>query len=317
MKKLVSIGMLLASSLAIAGQQVEVTGSGYSLEEARTDALEKALMKACKSAVVSNKVFRNRETERNKVIVYNGCLVKNYVVVDEDVDNLIRVTIKADVIQNHLPDRILSNSSEWFFYDFGNHKDRTIQLRMRMSNAKSLLKEVFLDYPYSAFNLERSEPYITYNGDQGYLNIDFRIYWNENFINALKDTFNILQDSKSTQFRPAKENIVIGRPYVSNFYGFTNHFITSYTFELLSNSRPTIRVRILDGHGKESVNVCYQLRRWYNLYDLNTMYWIKIHSGGVDSDRISIPIPEDINENTEIEMDVVTQGFCKQYVYLQ
>lgn len=317
MKKIVSIGMLLASSLVIAGQQVQVTGSGYNLEEARTDALEKALLKACKSAVVSNKVFRNHETERNKVVVYNGCLVKNYVVITEDFDTLARVTIKADVIQNHLPDRILSNSNEWFFYDFSNHKNRTAQLRMRMSNAKSLLKEVFLDYPYSAFNLERNDPYITYYGDQGYLNIDFRIYWNENFVSALNDVFDILQDSKSSQYKPAVENIMIGRPYVSNYYGFSNHFITNYTFDLLSQSRPTIRVKILDNNGNETINVCYQLRRWYNLYDLNTMHWIKINSGGSDGDRISIPIPEDINENSEIEMDVVTQGFCKQYVYLQ
>jgi len=314
MKRLVSIGMLLASSMVAAGQQVQVTGTGYNLEEARTDAIQKALMKACKSAVVSDKVFRNYQSERNKVVIYNGCLVKNYTVIDEDVDHIAKVTIKADVIQNHLPDRIFSNSNELFFYDFGNHKDRVVQLRMRMANAKGFIKEVFLDYPYNAFNLARSKPYITYDADQGFLNINFQIYWNENFINALNDTFNILQDSRSSIYKPAKENIMINRSYVANYYGFSNHYLTNYIYDLLSSNRPTIRIRISNSKGQESINVCYQLRRWYNLYDLNTMYWIKINSTGVDSDTISIPIPENINEDSEIQMDVVTTGFCKQYV---
>jgi len=140
MKRLVSIGMLLASSMVAAGQQVQVTGTGYNLEEARTDAIQKALMKACKSAVVSDKVVRNFEPVQNKVIIYNGCLVKDFTVLRTEVDTLTKVTIKAEVIQNNLPDRIIKKSDEWFFYDFDQYNNRTAQLRIRLENAINLIK---------------------------------------------------------------------------------------------------------------------------------------------------------------------------------
>lgn len=316
MKKLVSIGMLLASSMVAAGQQVQVTGTGYNLEEAKADAIQKALMKSCKSAVVSDKVFRNYKQEHSKVVIYNGCLVKNYTVDDESQDQgLARITITAEVVQNRLPDRILKNRDEWFFYDFGQHTDRTNQLRIKRNSAKALVNEIFLDFPYSAFNLERSEPHISYEGEQSYLNINFKIYWNKNFINALDDTFDILQDTRSNFLRQAPQNIKIIRPYVTTYYGFNHHFITEHVHMLLSNNRPQIRVRILDGNGNEQLNVCYQLRRWGNLYDLNKLYWININAAGSDRDNIKIPIPDELSESSEITMDVVTMAFCKDFVY--
>ena len=304
--------ILLASSVAAASQHVTSVGAGYSLEEARTDAIEKALMKACKSAVVVDKTFRDYRSERNKLVIYNGCLVKNYVVEDESVDGtLAKVKIKAEVIQNRLPDRIMNNYNEWFFYDFGQHKDRVVQLRTKRKNAKNLVSEIFLDFPYSAFTLQRSQYNITYEGDNSFLNVGFEISWNQNFIHALEDTFDILKDRSSSQWRPAKHNIGISRNYVNVGYGFDDFYITEHVHLLLSNNRPTIRLRIIDRQGVEQVSTCYNLRRWYNLYDLTTLYWVKINAFGVDSDYIKVPIPDTIDESSEVSMDVVPQSFCK------
>lgn len=316
MKLVLPTLILLASSVSVASQHVTSTGAGYNLEEARTDAIEKALMKACKSAVVSNKTFRDYKSERNKLVIYNGCLVKNYVVEDESVDGtLTKVTIKAEVIQNRLPDRIMNNYNEWFFYDFGQHKDRVVQLRAQRKNAKNLVSEIFLDFPYSAFNLQRGQYNITYEGENSFLNVGFQISWNKNFINALDDTFDILKDRNSSQWRPAKHNIRISRNAVSTHYGFDHFYITEHVHLLLSNNRPVIRIRVIDRHGVEQVTACYQLRRWYNLYDLTTLYWVKIDATGSDSDYIKVPLPDNIDESSEVSMDVVTQSFCKQFVY--
>ena len=316
MKKVLPILILLASSVTVAGQQITSTGTGYNLEEARTDAIEKALMKACNSAVVSDKTFRNYKSERNKLVIYNGCLVKNYTVLDE-VENgsLIKVTIKAEVIPNRLPDRIINNHSEWFFYDFNQHKDRVVQLRAQRRNAKNLVNEIFLDFPYSAFRLERSPYNIVYNGDKSFLNVNFQITWNKNYINALEDTFEILQDRKSTNWRQAPYNIKISRNYVSTLYGFDHFYIKEQVHVLLANNRPVIRLRILDRQGNEQVNVCYQLRHWDNLYSLTTLNHVVFNAFGMDSDKITVPVPDNVDDTSEISMDVVTQSFCKQYVY--
>jgi len=302
--------------MVAAGQQVTSTGTGYNLEEARTDAIEKALMKACKSAVVSNKTFRDYKSERNKLVIYNGCLVKNYTVLDE-VENgtLVKVTIKAEVIPNRLPDRIMNNHAEWFFYDFGQHKDRMVQFRAQRKNAKNLVNEIFLDFPYSAFRVERSPYNIVYKGENSYLNVGFQISWNKNFIHALEDTFEILQDRKSTNWSQAPFNIKFTRNYVSTMFGFQDYYIKDQVHNLLQNNRPTIRIRIINSQGQEQVNTCYQLRRWYNLYSLTTLNYVIINAYGVDGDNIYIPLPDNVDETSEISIDVVTESFCKQYVY--
>lgn len=316
MKKLVSIGMLLASSFAAAGQQVQVTGIGSNAEEAQNDALHKALMRVCKSAVVSDREFRDRATERSKIVIYNGCLVKNYVVDNEESDErFVRMTITAEVIKNNLPDRIINNRDEWFFYDFGKHKDRTNQLRYKRKTTKSFVNEIFIDFPYSAFNLQRSNYYITYQGDRGFLNVTFNVSWNQNYINALNDTFDILQDTESTFMNPARENIRIKRNYVTKTYGFNDAYITDHVHNIMANNRPVIRLRIMDKFGNEQLNVCYQLRHWTNLYDLNTMYYLNILASGSDGDKLSIPIPDNIDDTSELSMDVVTHSFCKDYIF--
>lgn len=316
MKKLVSIGMLLASSMVAAGQQVQVTGTGYNLTEARNDAIQKALMKACKSAVVSDKVFRNYEGERNKVVIYNGCLVKNYIVLDETVDSLTRVTIKAEVVKNNLPDRIIKNSDEWLFYDFGQSKNRTAQLRMRMANAKSLINEIFLDYPYSAYNLEYKEPYTTYNFEGiSRFNLDYTLRWNPNFINALDSTFDILQDRRSSKFRPSKYNMSIQRSWISSNYGFENVFYWNEIIKAVTYRPPVIRVRLHDIKGKELLQQCFVTDKWYALYDLSMdhsvgAHWLNFFPNNFISGTLSFNLPESVPENAEVTIDIVDNSFC-------
>lgn len=311
--------MLLASSMVTAGQQVQVTGTGYTLEEARTDAIQRALMKACKSAVVSDKVFRNYETERNKVIIYNGCLVKNFTVLDTEVDSLTKVTIKAEVIQNNLPDRIIKNSDEWFFYDFGQVKNRTAQLRMRMSNAKNLIKEVFLDYPFSAYNLEYKDPYITYQDNGvGRFNLDYVLSWNINFINAMASTFEILQDRPSSKFRPSSFNMSIERSWVASNYGFENKILYEEIYKSIFHNPPVIRVRLLNNKGVEVVKQCFNTDKWYGLYDSSMdhanhsggPFWIKFFSNNTLEGTLSFDLPNNVPEDAEINIDVVNNSFC-------
>ena len=316
MKKLVSIGMLLTSSMVAAGQQVQVTGTGYDLAEARNDAIQKALMKACKSAVVSDKVFRNYESERNKVVIYNGCLVKNYIVLDETVDSLTRVTIKAEVVQNNLPDRIIKNSDEWLFYDFSQSKERSAQLRLRMANAKSLISEIFLDYPNSAFNLEYTEPYTTYNyNGVSRFNLDYTLRWNPNFINALDSTFDILQDRRSSKFRPSKFNMSIQRSWVSTNYGFENLFFYNEIVKAVTYNAPVIRIILTNTDGKQVLKQCFPTEKSYGLFELQMdhsvgAHWLNFYPNNNIAGTLSFDLPESVSESAEVTIDVVNDSFC-------
>lgn len=309
MKVRLSLALLLVSSVAVANQQVEVTGTGSSVPDAREDAIQLALMKACKSAVVSNKEFRNRTSQRSKVLVYNGCLVKNYTILDEwTEDNLIKVSIKAEVIKNHLPDRIIGQNPDWFFYDFNQHNDRVAQLKTRMTNAKGLVNEIFFDYPQSAFYLERTDYTIDYTNARGYLNVSYRLLWNPNFINALEDTFDVLKDKSKSAWDSNEHTIQIRRKYV-----FTTFNIPSQTFITMSQRRPHIRIRIIDSSEVTHFDVCYQPRQWYNMWEMSNNTLI-FRTKGIDRGDISVRIPDNLPNDAEVTMDVVPDSFCKQFL---
>jgi len=319
MKRLVSIGMLLASSMVAAGQQVQVTGTGYNLEEARTDAIQKALMKACKSAVVSDKVVRNFEPVQNKVIIYNGCLVKDFTVLRTEVDTLTKVTIKAEVIQNNLPDRIIKKSDEWFFYDFDQYNNRTAQLRIRLENAINLIKEVFLDYPIRAYNLEHKDPYITYqyNG-VGTFNVDVVISWNLNFINSMASTFEILQDRSSSKWVPSSYNMRIERSWKASSYGFENKILQQEIYKSIFYNQPVIRIRLLNNKGVEVVKQCFNLKKLYWLYNHSMdgadytggPFWINFFSENALESKLSFDLPSQLPKDVEMNIDIVNNSFC-------
>lgn len=308
MKKFVSMMALLASSLAFASQQVTVTGTGHDLESAREDALQKAVMNACKSAVLSNRESRNREMTRNKVVVYNGCLVKNYTVADEEESgNSAKITINAEVVENHLPDRIVNDKTEYFFYDFNQHSDKVKQVQLKLRNAKKFVNEIFLDYPTSAYNLEKSDYQIDFDENKSYLKISYELTWNKNFINSIEDTFNILKDSDASFWDTGSpHSIEIRRKYV-----FHTMSIPEQTFKLLSDRRPYIRIKLTDSHNVEWLNVCQMAVPWYELYDVqnnNLIFKVK----GKSSADLDIELPNNIPDDVELSMDTVDISFCQR-----
>lgn len=310
MKSVIPLLMILASGITTASQTVTVTGIGENITEARNDALQKAVMNHCKSAVVSDKIFRNREKVRDKVVIYNGCLVKNYTVDDENTTlGKSSITITAEVVQNHLPDRIINKPSDWFFYDMSKSNNDKRQISARIKNAKELINEIFIDYPSSAFVLERSDYVIDYAEDKSYLTTSFTMTWNKNFILALEDTADILKEKKG-QWAGTTGIIQVKRRYL-----FTNMSIPNHVREIVFTNRPAVRLRILDSSEHEYINNCYQLREPYLLYDAFTFDSIKFNVNGSITGSIDLRLPDNLPDDIEIIMDVVPVSFCKVFLF--
>jgi hypothetical protein len=307
MKQLSALALLI-SSVAVANQSATVTGTGTDPSEAKRDALHQASMRFCPSAVVNDREYRNEAMSRNNLTVYNGCIVKNYKVLNEQGSGkYYSVTINAEVVPNNLPSRIINQHPEWFYYDLSQHNDTVAQLVFKQENAISLIDEVFYDFPKNAFTLVQTPYKITYEGTQGYLNVDFKIYWNQNFLNALDDTFDIIKDKSGSIWKSEGYPIIVKRKYV-----FNNYLLPNQVRDHLENKRPVIRLRVLDDYNNEYVNICYQLRYWHNLY--NTLqHDLTFNPGGQDQDPIKIALPKGVPYNAKFNMDVVPVSFCKAF----
>lgn len=301
---------LLASSITIASQQVTVTGTGSDLDSARQDALRQATMRSCSTAVVNDREFRNRELTRNNLTAYTGCLVRDYTIVNQqqDIDGYA-VTVNATISHSDLPARILNNYPNSYFIDLVSYKDTLSQVRKRYQNGKTLIDEVFYDFPNQAFAVQQTPYKISYEGNSSYINVTYRVVWNQKYIAALEELLDLLKDKPYSIWNNNGTVLKINKGYVFNDAIFPNHIARYLAMP------PVTRMRILDNAGNEYMNVCSQWRFWYNMYDtlgnnFNFIPWGKVQ------DSIKVEIPNDLPDNIQIKMDVVPNdySFCHAFI---
>lgn len=309
MKQLSALA-LLVSSVAVANQSVTVTGTGNSIDEARRDAMHQASMRHCTTAIVNDREYRNEERSRNNLTAYSGCLVRDYTVVgQEQVAGTYTVTINADVVHSNLPSRIINNHPDTYFYDLMAHNDNVSQIRNRFKNGINLIDEVFYDFPGKAFNLQRSEYKISYEGNNSYLSVNWRATWNKNYVLALEEMLDILKDKPGSIWGSEGKIIKINKQYVFTDSAFPNR-ISGYLA-----MAPVTRLRVLDSNDREYVNVCQQWRLWFNVYDILGNNFAFNPRGYVE-DPIKVMLPNNLPDDIKVEIDVVRNdySFCRAFI---
>lgn len=312
MKKSVAALMLLASSIATASQHIQSTGSGSSMNEAKTDAIEKAMMRACRSAIVSDKNFVDRTTVRSEISLYNGCIVKNYKVLNTETSgNYYAITIDAEMASSNIPGRIFNNHPDWFYFNLDQHNERLDQIKVKNSHAYAFIDEVFYDYPFKAFNLQHSNFAVSYEGVNSFINVTFRINWNQNYLKAIAEMLDIVSDGKAGFFNsnPDIFKISLGQNYAFNHYSLYNR-ITDH----LVGNRPVVRMRITSHDERfEYLNFCRPLDVWVRLFDPYNHNLTVFFPNAYLQDTIKMPLPDNVPNDAKIQLDVVPRSFCKEF----
>lgn len=275
MKKIVSVAMLLASSLTIAGQQVQVTGSGNSLDEAKTNAIRLASEKYCGTSILSDRIHKNRVNTYNKVTLYNSCFLETINIVNvAEKGNLTQVTLKLELRKTNQSQRLNIRTGEnsevngeeaQFVIDRVNDKDK---------EAIDYLTHFLDDYPINAYSILQTVdiPYFNYNKNTGktLLIVPYAFQGNKNYFKAMETTF--LQFGKKRKyFNEILKTDHIGRP-LNNFDIINKQITVDKTkividdikyFNLIQNTilekHPVLRVEIYNKQNKLVSVVCSEL----------------------------------------------------------
>lgn len=275
MKKIVSVAMLLASSLTIAGQQIQVIGLGNSLDEAKTNAIRTASEKYCGTNVLSDRIHKNRVNTYNKVTLYNSCFLETINMVDvSEKDNLTQVTLELELRKTNQSQRLnirtgenseINGEKAQFVIDRVNDKDK---------EALDYLSHFLSDYPTNAYSIVNDvpTPYFNYNKNTGktLLIVPYAFQGNKNYFKAMETTL-LSFGKKRKYFNELLKTDHIGRP-LNNFDIINKQITVDKTkividdikyFNFIQNTilekHPVLRVEIYNKQDKLVSVVCSEL----------------------------------------------------------
>lgn len=312
-KGLISL-LVIGCSLTVNANTVIVYGAGVDRESAKKDAFRLAIENVCGTAVLSDKKVVNQNIEKNEIITYSSCYVENYEIL-KDQGN--RLQLKVTVRTNSISSRLFSESNKESQFNTNAVRSQLDTLRAQQQSGDKLVDAVFGDYPYRAYNLNKTkDPYIMSDARrQVYLMIPYDITWNYNFISAMNDTFSLFNSRSGngtiTVMAKNPKNLILGK---RNFYHIDDLERLDYIKSKFNNQNELrLKVRAKDNRGNSVLNVCYnpEYKAGGIFYSVGVRNEITIFGNDRNTGTIQINLTFPADVIYDVYVDVVPQRDCK------
>jgi len=262
MKRIAIAIIATLANFAASATPITITGHGASREEARQDAFTSAIQTYCGVAVLSEKHFHNGNTVRNDVANYSSCRVKSYKILDQGVSNdlhYIKFSITLEPISQS--QRLFNSSNEYNIFDQGQTLSQLETYQKEKTDGDTLLRTMFADYPYNAFNIKNNHSYIVDDPYRNfYLVVPYQLSWNYNYVQAMHDTFSTMSNNRSgagviSISAKNPKSLVLGK---RNFYYMNDlHRIDQIKDYMTGPNELRLKIEAKDNRGNSVLNVCY------------------------------------------------------------
>lgn len=309
MKLLAIASLALAANVAVSAESLTLYGYGTDRESAKRDAFRTASQNICGVAVLDDREHFNSTTTHNKTNVYSSCRIVKHRIVKDELQEKERLLINVTVEDLRQSGRLFNKPYERQVFDGQNASDNIKSYLEEKKSGDDLVSEVFRDYPYRAYNLDKSlRPYIT---DDPYRNIyivvPYKVTWNRNFIYAMQDTFRLVSN-KNGQYG----HIQVGnKVYYMDDLTRLNHIKE----HIVGENEMRLQLNIRDTSGKRVVHLCYspEYKQGGIFYSVGIDRQLTIF--GTDTNRgeikLKLTIPAEVIY--DISLDVVAERDCKLY----
>jgi hypothetical protein len=313
MHKAIAALLLLQASLTVNANTVTVYGQGVDRETAKKDAFRTAIEQVCGTEVLSNREHFNGDTTRNNVLTYSSCRVENYEILE---DQGSRLKIKVQLTSNRISHRLHSKSNQSTF-NTNALSAQISSLKDEQKRGDNLIDEVFIDYPYRAFNLNKTkDPYLTSDNYRNlYLMVPYDLRWNYNFITSMMDTFNAMGNDRGRGHIQimAKDprNLLFGHQSV--YYMNDLHRLDHIKSKFMDQNELRLNVKARDTQGRQVLNVCYNpdYKAGGVFYSIGIDRQLTIFGNdkNIGTMRIKLTFPAEVIY--DIYVDVVAARDCK------
>lgn len=263
---------------------VEVVGEGGTLFQARRQGFRLAVEHAVGTVVSSETEVRNSHMVRDEIITYASGYVDRFEIVEQqEYSGRVQVKMKIWVKHSRLANRLLNRSEANGRVEGGRISAQLETLQHERKSSDRLLKSVLADFPARAFDvhLEQTQVFVDSNR-HGQLEVAFHLRWNEHYLNSLSEVLKIIQrpiECKSwLNCGPAfTTEITVNQGFSG---GIRAWFDDTEAYELVRremvNSRPKIKLVILDASGQEQYKQCLTARELDVLDGYSPWYYINV-----------------------------------------
>ena len=321
MKKLLSGLLCLVAPFANA---LQVSGEGYTFEEAKQNAFRTAIEFAAGSVVTSERESNNYKLVKDEILVYSAGYITDYKIVNTiKSGNHVRVILDVQVSSNKLSDRILGVGKEPKNFDANKHHNQYQTYLQGKNNADRLLNQVLNDYPKKAFTVTQGVHQFkvdTYRN--GVIEIPLEFKWNYNFIASFNEVLKVLEDGSNGLLTPSPGNVTVmakdPKDWIlgnKNQYKFNDMVITSTIRDKMQRNKPNILLSIKDINNNTTFKQCYVpdsvVGKKPAFYDLGTT--LVVYGNQTEKNLIELQLTnmeEAIKHIHNIELSIVDDSNC-------
>jgi hypothetical protein len=309
MKKLIAAAVLIASTAAVAQNQVvellrpspwtigivlgkwmvkdhkkifyvEVTAQASNLESARESAFRMAVERAMGTVISSEKEVQNSQLQRNEIISYASGYVDDYQLVQQQtLDNQTQVQMKVWVSHSALRDRLLNVSKTAGTIEGGRLSEQIHSIQRERDSGDRILATVLADYPQRAFDVLVEPTRVTLDANRrAQLHIPFWLKWNEHYLQSLKTAVTTINQRQGCDAWLAKCRVA-SKIEVA---GVAGYFDDTRAYEMADRemvfSRPQVQITLRDTNNAVRFRQCFSVQE---LDYSTTASWHYVEIGGM------------------------------------
>ena len=309
MKKLIAAAVLIASTAAVAQNQVvellrpspwtigivlgkwmvkdhkkifyvEVTAQASNLESARESAFRMAVERAMGTVISSEKEVQNSQLQRNEIISYASGYVDDYQLVQQQtLDNQTQVQMKVWVSHSALRDRLLNVSKTAGTIEGGRLSEQIHSIQRERDSGDRILATVLADYPQRAFDVLVEPTRVTLDANRrAQLHIPFWLKWNEHYLQSLKTAVTTINQRQGCDAWLAKCRVA-SKIEVA---GVAGYFDDTRAYEMADRemvfSRQQVQITLRDTNNTVRFRQCFSVQE---LDYSTTASWHYVEIGGM------------------------------------
>lgn len=265
-----TVGITLVRWITAGPEKVlyaEVVGEGATLDDARQQGFRLAVEHAVGTVIASETEVQNSRIARDEIITYAAGYVDRFEIISQQqVNNRQQLKMKIWVKPSKLANRLLNESKTAGQVEGGRISNQIQSVVNERKSGDKLLQTVLSDYPRRSFLLELEKTRVIFDANRtGQLEVTFFLAWSPEYLESLAEAISLIAHrtdcglfSFAHKCTSVKSQVSVTR---RGFGSTTTAMFDDNVAEQMIRtemlqSRPTIRLTVLDSSGRTQVKQC-------------------------------------------------------------
>ena len=321
MKSVIAILAVCIAASVSAQTSVQVTGKGPSEKEAINDGFRQAIEEVSGNVVLSSVEAKRGKLTKDSIGNYSAGYVDKYEIINVTKNkSTVIVLMDVWVKSSKMADQKLNTGTDSKDID-GPRLGAQLQTYLdERKSADNFIDNIVSDYPSRALKIQQGKPQFLLDGNRNItINVPYRIKWNPDYITALSEALNNVQDGPEyfdlscLCYKSREKIVVISKS--RNAFHLSDHILAKKIHNKFDDF-VRIKATVYDTDNNALASHCYATDTLFAGLKPNGTY--EIYGYKTETDSVDIPIPQNskLGRNVEkadrIELAVVSDNQCKK-----